>query len=177
MLKTAGRSGTIGPAMNTPPKTRIERWFDDYAASHRHPGNKLCHSIGIPLIAISLMGMLSRWNWGPPLGMGSASAWIGWDAGLILWALAGAWYLTLDWKLALPYLLFALGWYGMGKSLPLGWQLGLFAVGWIFQGVGHRVFEKNSPAFFSNVRHLLIGPFWLFATWIGYPRTAPSEEA
>lgn len=29
-------------------------WIDQYARSHRHPFNRLCHTIGIPLIAVSL---------------------------------------------------------------------------------------------------------------------------
>jgi uncharacterized membrane protein YGL010W len=44
-----------------------------------------------------------------------------------------------------------------------GWRIGLaaFAVGWIFQGVGHAVYEKNRPAFFRNLLHLLVGPLFL----------------
>lgn len=34
-------------------KTSAE-WVTQYAQSHRHPVNRLCHIIGIPLIAISL---------------------------------------------------------------------------------------------------------------------------
>jgi uncharacterized membrane protein YGL010W len=29
-------------------------WIDQYEQSHRHPVNRLCHTIGIPLIAVSL---------------------------------------------------------------------------------------------------------------------------
>ena len=29
-------------------------WIDRYERSHRHPVNRLCHTIGIPLIAVSL---------------------------------------------------------------------------------------------------------------------------
>lgn len=38
----------------------------------------------------------------------------------------------------------------------------MFAGGWILQFVGHGVFEKKSPAFLTNVAHLLIGPLWWF---------------
>jgi uncharacterized membrane protein YGL010W len=31
-----------------------EEWIAQYAGSHRHPVNRLCHTIGIPLIAASL---------------------------------------------------------------------------------------------------------------------------
>ena len=39
--------------------------------------------------------------------------------------------------------------------------LGAFALGWVFQGVGHAYFEKNRPAFFKNLAHLLVGPLFL----------------
>jgi uncharacterized membrane protein YGL010W len=29
-------------------------WIEQYERSHRHPVNRLCHTIGIPLIAVSL---------------------------------------------------------------------------------------------------------------------------
>ena len=31
-----------------------EEWIARYAESHRHPVNRLCHTFGIPLIALSL---------------------------------------------------------------------------------------------------------------------------
>ncbi len=31
-----------------------DEWIDRYERSHRHPFNRLCHAIGIPLIALSL---------------------------------------------------------------------------------------------------------------------------
>jgi uncharacterized membrane protein YGL010W len=34
-------------------------WIARYARSHEHPVNRLCHTIGIPLIAISLLLLLA----------------------------------------------------------------------------------------------------------------------
>ena len=31
-----------------------EQWIAQYATSHRHPVNRLCHTLGIPLILISV---------------------------------------------------------------------------------------------------------------------------
>jgi uncharacterized membrane protein YGL010W len=31
-----------------------EEWIMQYGSSHRHPLNRLCHTLGIPLIALSL---------------------------------------------------------------------------------------------------------------------------
>lgn len=30
-------------------------WIADYAQSHQHPANRACHTIGIPLIAASIL--------------------------------------------------------------------------------------------------------------------------
>jgi uncharacterized membrane protein YGL010W len=55
-------------------------------------------------------------------------------------------------------------------SLPLFfWRwpvaLGFFVGGWILQFVGH-AFEGKAPAFFSDPRFLLVGPWWwLRKTW------------
>jgi uncharacterized membrane protein YGL010W len=32
----------------------MEEWVERYASSHRHPINRFCHTIGIPLIALAL---------------------------------------------------------------------------------------------------------------------------
>jgi uncharacterized membrane protein YGL010W len=31
-----------------------EEWIAQYASSHKHPVNRFCHTVGIPLIALSL---------------------------------------------------------------------------------------------------------------------------
>ncbi len=32
-----------------------EEWIAQYAESHQHPVNRLCHTIGIPMIALSVV--------------------------------------------------------------------------------------------------------------------------
>jgi len=32
-----------------------EEWIAQYATSHQHPFNRFCHTVGIPLIAISIL--------------------------------------------------------------------------------------------------------------------------
>jgi uncharacterized membrane protein YGL010W len=77
-------------------------FVENYKAKHQHPLNKMSHSIGIPMIVVSLP--LFFWSW--------------------------------------------------------RWALALFAVGWIFQFVGHWI-EGNQPAFFRNPLYLIVGPVWL----------------
>ena len=38
-----------------------------------------------------------------------------------------------------------------------------FGVGWVWQLIGHQVFEKRRPAFVDNIIQLLIGPLFFAA--------------
>jgi uncharacterized membrane protein YGL010W len=37
--------------------------IENYRAKHRHPLNKLCHTIGIPMIVIALPLFFLNWPW------------------------------------------------------------------------------------------------------------------
>lgn len=143
----------------------LSPYFKDYAAFHKTPGNKVTHYIGIPMIVVSLLGLLSRLVLLAEMG---DSPYLQLDGGVILWAAVSAWYLVLDWKLAIPFTLFNFGMYFLGRALPLPACWVIFAAGWIFQLLGHSVYEKKSPAFLNNLTHLFVGPLWIFARLIGY---------
>ena len=91
-----------------------EQWIAQYASSHQHPINRFCHTVGIPLIALSL-----------PLFVAS------------------------------PF-------------VPRLWMVptAMFAVGWIFQFIGH-AFEGKEPEFFHDWRFLLVGMRWWMAKICG----------
>jgi uncharacterized membrane protein YGL010W len=38
-----------------------EEWIAQYATSHQHPVNRMCHTFGIPLIAVSIPLALAAW--------------------------------------------------------------------------------------------------------------------
>ena len=40
--------------------------------------------------------------------------------------------------------------FGIGAALPLWLNGALFVLGWIFQFIGHKVYEHKNPAFFRN---------------------------
>ena len=40
-----------------------ESFIDNYKAKHQHPLNKLTHSIGIPMIVVSLPLFFFNWRW------------------------------------------------------------------------------------------------------------------
>ena len=51
----------------------MDTWVEQYAGSHRHPVNRVCHTIGIPLIALSvplfLAAIFVDGLWPVPLAM------------------------------------------------------------------------------------------------------------
>ena len=53
---------------------------------------------------------------------------------------------------------------------------GLFVGGWALQLIGHKVFEKNKPAFLADPYYLLVGPAWVAVEWMELLRL-PIPEA
>lgn len=140
--------------------TTLRSHFDDYAAFHRTAGNKACHALGIPIIVLSTLALLAR----VPLFL-----LFGWTVTLaeIVVTLFTVYYLTLDVALAVVMLTAYVLLDGIGRAIPPWPALALFVGGWILQGVGHYVYEKNSPAFFRNVVHLAVGQLWILAKATG----------
>jgi len=79
-------------------------------------------------------------------------------------------YLKLDWTLgitmALVLFLMCAGASEItarsGTVAALGWAAGIFVVGWAIQFLGHK-YEGMKPAFFDDVKQLLIGPIFVCA--------------
>lgn len=44
-----------------------DHWISEYGKSHTHPFNRVCHTVGIPLIAVSIplfaAGFFVSWLW------------------------------------------------------------------------------------------------------------------
>lgn len=132
---------------------RVDALLTDYASYHRTRGNLVCHAFGITLIIFGGVTMLLSLRL-----PGATRA----TAAELLIGLVLLFYLTLDASLALVMLLeFAV--LDIAARAIADWRAGLaaFLVGWAFQGLGHARFERNSPAFFKNLVHLMVGPLFL----------------
>ena len=127
----------------------IRSLFADYASYHQTPGNKLFHRLGIPLIMLTLIGMLAR------AGVGHL------NAAVALIVVSELIYFMLEWRLAVVMLIVSVAFYFAGWAIPFWVNVALFVLGWIFQFIGHSVYEHKSPAFLKNVLHLLVGPLWI----------------
>jgi uncharacterized membrane protein YGL010W len=53
-------------------------WIAEYSLSHQHPVNRLCHSIGIPMIAVSLLVLIATPFWGAAWILAAVLFVLGW---------------------------------------------------------------------------------------------------
>ncbi|HET9156426.1 MAG TPA: Mpo1-like protein [Myxococcaceae bacterium] len=132
-----------------------------YAGYHRDRRNIGVHFVGIPMITVAVAVLLSRPAWvvgGLPV-----------SPAFVLALGAVIFYLRLDWRygLTMAVLMGLNVWIGArlasgSTAVWLGSGLGLFAVGWVFQLVGH-VWEGRKPAFLDDLIGLLVGPLFIVA--------------
>ncbi|HXZ47653.1 MAG TPA: Mpo1-like protein [Usitatibacter sp.] len=140
----------------------LERALASYAAYHRDRRNIATHFAGIPMIVLAAViaaGTLAV----PIAGMEVTLA-------AVLSLAACAWYFRLDpafgATLAVALLAAcaiaseAIARLGTGSALALAALL--FVAGWALQFLGHR-YEGVKPAFFDDLRQLLVGPLFVCA--------------
>ncbi|GBF31369.1 hypothetical protein MnTg04_01329 [bacterium MnTg04] len=137
-------------------------WFNDYGESHQNPTNKTIHWICVPLILLTVFGML--WATPVPAAMASVSPWLNWAT--IVMVLALVYYFALSPSLGagmsivlalFAYILHTLAAAGLPMMIA---SVSVFVLAWIGQFVGHRI-EGKKPSFFKDIQFLMIGPIWL----------------
>lgn len=132
----------------------VENLFADYASYHQTKGNKVFHRLGIPMIMFSLIGMLTQVTL---FDVGTIRL----DVAMVLIALSSAYYFVIEWRLGMAMIAVSIVFYFVSAAIPFWINVALFVLGWIFQFIGHKVYEHKNPAFFRNFVHLLIGPLWI----------------
>jgi uncharacterized membrane protein YGL010W len=153
-----------------------------YARYHRDRRNIATHFVGIPLIVFGLSVLLSRPE--------AAAAGVTVTPILIAWLLSSLWYVSrgqfvlgVATSLVNAALVVAALNVSAGASTAawLGAGVGAFAIGWLFQFVGH-YYEGRKPAFVDDVVGLLVAPMFvtaeaLFAAGWGKALLADIERA
>ncbi|MEM9462328.1 MAG: Mpo1-like protein [Myxococcota bacterium] len=135
-----------------------DEWLDQYGQSHQNPTNKLIHWFCIPLIVMSLMGILIS------IPMPFGPDWL--DPAVVLIAFSLGFYALISMRLAVGMLVVASALY-LGalslEALPLPLWLSstlVFVLAWVAQFIGHHI-EGKKPSFLEDVQFLMIGPLWL----------------
>ncbi|MGY4830076.1 Mpo1 family 2-hydroxy fatty acid dioxygenase [Sphaerotilaceae bacterium SBD11-9] len=134
-----------------------------YATYHRDRRNIVTHFVGVPMIVFSIGVLLARLHLSLP-ALDLTAAWVA-------FCLAAAWYLSRRGPLTLGFAVTA----GVGVLIALAhgvasgstaswlsWGVGMFAIGWVIQFVGH-YYEGRKPAFVDDITGLLVGPMFVTA--------------
>jgi uncharacterized membrane protein YGL010W len=143
----------------------IHSLLSEYGESHINKTNKLIHWICIPVIMISLIGLL--WSIPTPELFNKSGLPINFGTLFVLFAML--YYVRLSPILTIGMLLVVGGMVAVDFQLsklasPPLWatSLILFAVAWVFQFIGHNI-EGKKPSFLKDLQFLLIGPMWLLS--------------
>ena len=131
-----------------PAARRVDQLLAHYEESHRNPVNERIHYVAIPLIMVSLLGLLFA------LHPWVAYAFVA--ASLVYYARLSAVFLVTMTVLSLVGLALV---HAMGdRVLPI--SVGIFVGAWIAQFVGHKV-EGKKPSFFEDLQYLWVGPIFV----------------
>ena len=131
----------------------VDEWLSEYAHAHRHPVNRVLHTVCVPAILFAIVALL--WS----------SRIAGVRTAYLLMILVAPFYLRLGTRAAivmaaqLGACILVLHLWPAGIALRPA-ALGLFVLAWIGQFVGHAI-EGRRPKFVQDLTFLLIGPLWV----------------
>tara|TARA_Y100000588_G_C13896502_1_gene770935 strand:+ start:334 stop:807 length:474 start_codon:yes stop_codon:yes gene_type:complete len=144
----------------------IYDWLDAYGESHQNKTNKQIHWVCVPVIMVTLLGLLSMINFSFTINKGFYHINL---AGILI-ILAIIFYIRLSVVITLGMVLFS----GLciqfinflesnyNNSELFTIYVITFIIAWIGQFVGHKI-EGKKPSFFEDIQFLLIGPAWLLS--------------
>lgn len=144
----------------------IHQWFEEYGESHRNKTNKSIHFICVPLIYLSIIGLLSAI---PSLSLlkllpDSLVAYA--HFGTLLLPFVMLFYLRLSVAITLGMMIFSVICLMIIHLISLAgikvWMFSVivFVLAWAGQFYGHHV-EGKKPSFLKDLQFLLIGPAWV----------------
>jgi uncharacterized membrane protein YGL010W len=132
------------------PSRKVDQLLAHYGSSHTHPTNELIHFAAIPLIMLSLCGLMFA------LHPWVAYAFIA--ASMVYYArLSMVFFVSMVvWSLAIVALVHAMG------SAVLIASVAIFIGAWIIQFIGHKI-EGKKPSFFEDLQYLWVGPLFVLS--------------
>ena len=141
------------PAADAVPR-KVDQLLAHYGESHQNPRNELIHFIAIPLIMLSLVGML--------FALHPYVAYVFVAASMVYYArLSAVFFVTMAvWSALFLSLVFAMG------PLVLPICVAIFVGAWILQFVGHKI-EGKKPSFFEDIQYLWVGPLFVLSKLFG----------
>ena len=143
----------------------IYDWLDAYGESHQNPTNKKIHWVCVPLIMLTLLGLLSLIK--IPLSIANMPI----NLSHILLVVALLFYLRLSISISFGMIIISFITLFIINRLEIIFPdinqllylyISIFVLSWIGQFIGHKI-EGKKPSFFEDIQFLLIGPAWLLS--------------
>lgn len=141
---------TLTETSAAPAVRRVDQLLAHYEESHRHPVNERIHFVAIPLIMLSLVGLLYALH-----------PWVAYAfilASMVYYARLSAPFLAT--MALLSAIAIALVWAMGAQVLPV--SAAIFVGAWIAQFVGHKL-EGKKPSFFEDLQYLWVGPIFVLS--------------
>lgn len=129
---------------------KVDQLLAHYEESHRNPRNERIHFVAIPLIMLSLIGLLYTLH-----------PWVAYAfilASMVYYARLSTVFLASMALLSVVGLALV---YAMGEH-RLTISVALFVGAWIAQFVGHKI-EGKKPSFFEDLQYLWVGPIFVLS--------------
>ena len=135
-----------------------------YAAYHRDPVNRAIHFVFVPAIVWTLMVALDHLPLFEADGMMITAA-------MAVTAILLLWYLMMDFALGIAatvvFTMLLVSAIQLNASMTTADALliagGLFVASWVFQFLGHGIWEKRRPALADNLFQVFVAPMFLIA--------------
>ncbi len=145
---------------------KIDQLLSEYGESHQNSTNKTIHWVCVPLIFLSIVGLIASIPSQHVNSMlGDDNPYANWAAIVLILVLI--YYVSLSIPLSVGMMLFgalclvAVNMIARLNIAPL-WivSLVIFFLAWVGQFYGHKI-EGKKPSFLKDIQFLLIGPAWL----------------
>ncbi len=138
------------PATSSPLERKVDILLDHYGQSHLNPRNEAIHFVAIPLIMLSLCGLMFALH--PWLAYAFIAASMVYYARLN-WVFFG---IMCAWSGIIIAALHAMG------AQVLVWSVAIFVGAWVAQFIGHKI-EGKKPSFFEDIQYLWVGPLFVLS--------------
>lgn len=142
----------------------LDQWFEEYGVSHKNPTNKNIHRVCVPLIMLSLLGLMAE----IPTPDFMSGVYLNFAHLFVLGSLVFYLLLSLSFSVLMVGLVsvmfFLIGYAqkNLHQNEVLILWVSVFVLSWIGQFVGHKI-EGKKPSFLQDLAFLLIGPLWIVA--------------
>jgi uncharacterized membrane protein YGL010W len=132
------------------PVRKVDQLIAHYGSSHTNSVNELIHFVAIPLITLSLCGLMFAIH--PWIAYAFIAASMVYYARLSMVFFAS----MIVWLIVVVALMHA-----MGKMVLMASAI-IFVGAWILQFIGHKI-EGKKPSFLEDIQYLWVGPLFVLS--------------